>query len=104
MDHLYIKTLVPIWAEIGCLRFTNIVLGWKRKNIIMKPKNSPTQGQPNPKKIGAKVAFGPLFSHGKHLSWVGIGFIYETDYKKANPTKFSTNTPMEVGIGVLYEV
>ena len=27
----------------------------------MKPSNSPTQGQPNPRKIRLEAAFGPLF-------------------------------------------
>jgi len=29
-------------------------------NIIMKPSNSPTQGQPDPRQNRLKVAFGPL--------------------------------------------
>ena len=39
------------------------MLGWTTyMNIIMKPTNSPTtQGQPNPRKIRSKVAFGPLY-------------------------------------------
>ena len=44
-------------------------------NIIMKPTNPPTQGQPNPRKIGLKVAFGPLFPTEINFSWVRIGFI-----------------------------
>ena len=58
----------------------------------MKPTNFPTQGQPNPGKIGLKVAFGPLFPTASIFSWVGVDFIQETDYKKPNPTKFSVNT------------
>ena len=53
-----------LWSPvIGCLRFTKFC--WVGKYLpvnIMKPTNSPTQGQPNPRKIGVlKVAFGPLF-------------------------------------------
>ena len=33
------------------------------------------------------MAFGPLFPKANNFSWVGIGFIQETDYKKPNPTK-----------------
>ena len=44
-------------------------------NIIMKPTNSPTQGQPNPRKIRLKVAFGPLFPTANNFSWVGIDFM-----------------------------
>ena len=65
----------------------------KRINIIMKPTNSPTDGQPNPrKKKGLKVAFGPLFPTANIFSWVGLGFMWETDYKKPDPTTFSANT------------
>ena len=34
----------------------------------------------------------PLFPTANSFSWVGIDFIQDTDYKKPNPTKFSTNT------------
>ena len=63
----------------------------------MKPSNSPTQGHNRTQeKIGQKVAFGPLFPTAYNFSWVGIGFIQETDYKKPNPTKFSANTLITV--------
>ena len=56
-----------------------ILLGWKAfikysRGIIMKPTNSPTQGQPNLRKNRLKVAIGSLFSTANILSWVGIGF------------------------------
>ena len=57
----------------------------------MTPTNSPTQGQPNPRKIRLKVAFGPLFPTANIFSWVGVGFMQETDYKKTNP--MSPQTP-----------
>ena len=38
------------------------------------------------------MAFGPLFPTAILFSWVGIGFIEATDFKKPNPTKFSANT------------
>ena len=68
----------------------------------MKLSNSPSQGQPNPRKAGLKVAFGPLLWHFGHFfpqpnifSWVRIGFIEVTEYKKPNPTEFSaTLTPL----------
>ena len=58
----------------------------------MKPTNSPTQGQPNPRKIRFKVALGPLFPTANDFSWAGIGFIKETDCKKPYPTKIFANT------------
>ena len=61
----------------------------------MKPANSPTQGQPNPRKTRLKVAFwATFFPQQVMFSWAGIDFIYETDYNKPAPTKFSANTPM----------
>ena len=66
-----------------------------RVHIIAKPTNSPTQGQPNPRKVRLKVAFGPLFPTATNFSWVGIGFIEETDYEKPNPTTFLRKHPDE---------
>ena len=60
----------------------------------MKPTNSPTQGQPNPRRNRFKVAFGPLFTTANSFSWVGIGFVQGTDDKKLHPYKFSANTPL----------
>ena len=43
----------------------------------MNPTKSPTQGQPDPRKISLKVAFGPLFSHCKYFfvgwDWLCVG-------------------------------
>ena len=66
-----------------------------RVHIIAKPTNSATQGQPNPRKVRLKVAFGPLFPTATNFSWVGIGFIEETDYEKPNPTTFLRKHPDE---------
>ena len=43
--------------------------------VIMKPTNSPTQGQPDPTKNRLKAAFGPLFPTANIFSWVGFGFM-----------------------------
>ena len=77
---------------IRCLRFTKLCWVGKHINIIMKPTNSPTQGQPNRRKIRLKVAFGPLFPTLNNFSWVGIDFTKETERKKPNPTKYFANT------------
>ena len=58
-----------------CLRFTKLCWVGKHVNISMKPTNSPTQGQSNPRKNRSRVAFGPLFPTANTFSWVGIGFI-----------------------------
>ena len=62
-------------------------------NIIAKPTNSPTQGQPNPtsKNRLKSGILGHFFPQQIIFSWVGIDFIWETDYKKPNPTKISAN-------------
>ena len=71
----------------------------------MKPTNSPTQRptqrptQPN-KNYVIKVAFGPLFPREIFFSWVGIGFVQETDYYKPNPTKCSANIGVQVRVRV----
>ena len=57
------------------LRFIKFCWVAKHTNIIMKPTNSPTQGQPNPRKSRLKVAIGPLFPTANNFSWVGAGFI-----------------------------
>ena len=64
--------------NIGCLRFTKVCWAGKHKNITIKPSNSPTQGQPNPRKISSKVAFGPTF-FPQRIVFRGfrIGFIQE---------------------------
>ena len=89
-------------------------------NIVMKPTNSPTQGQPNPTSVqfadnlplipsncpknGSVVprVIGPLFPTADNFSRVGIGVIYETAYKKPNPTKFSANT-LSIRVFAIYQ-
>ena len=50
---------------------TKICSVGKHVNIVMKPTRSPTQGQPNTRKIRLKVALRQLFSHSKRffVSW-----------------------------------
>ena len=100
-SYIYMKvalataTLLPLQCPmiaIGCLRFTKFCWAGSNTNIIMKPSNSPTQSQPNPRKIRLNVGFGPLFRTANNMLWVRISFIQETDYKKPNSTKFSANT------------
>ena len=72
----------------------------KHITIIMKPTNSPTQGQPKPMKIRLEVAFGPVFLSTFFFSWAGIGFIFETDHKKPNPTKLSAIIGVPAAVAV----
>ena len=60
---------------LGCLRFTKLCWVGNDMSIIMKPSNSPTQGQPNPTRIRLKVVFGPLFPTANVFLWVGIGIM-----------------------------
>ena len=62
---------------IGCWRLSKILLGWKTDHfIIMKPTNSPTQGQPNPeKKNGSKAAFAPRFLPTANIFFAGLGLV-----------------------------
>ena len=69
--HLYWTHTILV---LGCLRFTKLCWVGKHVNIIMKPTNSPTQGQLNPRRNRLKVAFGPLLATVNNFSWVGIGF------------------------------
>ena len=94
---LSIKVLEPI----GCLQYTKFCWAGKHVNIIMKPTNSQTRGQPNPRKIRLKRGIWATFSHSTNiLSWVGIGFILlcrRQDYKKPNPNEIirkHANTPI----------
>ena len=60
---------------IGCCHLPSYV-GLENMYEVhnMKPTNSPTQGQLNPrKKIMLKVAFRPLFSHSIYI-FRGLGF------------------------------
>ena len=52
----------------------------------MKPTNSPTKGQPNPRKNGLKVGFGPLLYHNK-LFFRGLGLILYRKQTTRNPTQ-----------------
>ena len=53
--------------------------------FIMKPSNSPTQGQPNPSNIRLKVAFGPLSPHSKYF-FRGLGLVL---YRKQTTRKLT---------------
>ena len=53
-----------------------ILLGWGTYKYFMKPRNFPTQGQSNPRKIRSKVANWATFSlYTTIFSWVGIDFV-----------------------------
>ena len=90
-------------GTIGCLRYSKLCWVGKRVNIIMKPTNSPSQGQPNPRKSRLKVAFGPLFPTANcFFRGLGLIFVWKTDYKKPNPTKFPIKHPNCLLIYILF--
>ena len=60
------------------VRFTTLCWVGKHANITMKPTNSPTHGQPNPRKIRLKTVKSGLwatFSHSKEI-FVGWNWFY----------------------------
>ena len=76
----------------------------------MKPPNSPTQGQPNPRKIRVKVAFGPRFPTADNFSWVGIDFMQVFRLRETQPNQilreypiFSTNRESAKAKGCAHE-
>ena len=63
---------------VRCLRFGQILLGWKTYKHYETDATSPTQGQPNPRKIRLKVAFGPLFfPQQKTIFRLGWDWLYQ---------------------------
>ena len=56
------------------LRSTKFCWIGKHVNIVMKPTNSPTQGQPNPRKNRLKVAFGATF-FPQQIIFRGLGLV-----------------------------
>ena len=71
---------------VGCVRFTKFCWVEKHTDIIMKPTNSPTQGQPNPSKIRFKVAFEPLFPTA-NIFLRGLRFIFCRKLTTRNQTQ-----------------
>ena len=63
------------YSILGCWRFTTFCWVGEHINIVVKPTNAPTQGQPNPRKIRLKVAFWATFSHSKYF-FVGRDWFY----------------------------
>ena len=79
--------VLPVYfVLIECLRFTKILLSWKTYlvSMIMKPTNSPTQGQPNPRKNRFKVAFWTTFS--QQIFFRGLGLVLYRKQTTRNPT------------------
>ena len=60
----------------------------------MKPTNSPTQGQPNPRKIRVKIAFGEAWLH----LTISMQPLLLFSYSSSNTTAFGPLLP-RVGIG-----
>ena len=59
----------------------------------MKPTNSPTQGQPSPRKKWLKGAFGPLFPTASKFSWVD--WFYTGDrLQETQPKQFFRKHPI----------
>ena len=72
------------------------MLGWKAHKHYYETDELPNPRPTQPNKIRLKVAFGPLFPTAYIFWWVWIDFIWETDYKKVNPTKFCGNSTLYI--------
>ena len=72
-------------------------------NIIMKPTNSPTQGQKRKKEIRSKVASGPFF-FPQQILFRGMGLILNRKQTTTNLTQTtSPQTPyLERYVGIEY--
>ena len=68
----------------------------------MKPTDSPTRSQPNPRKVRLKVAFGPPFPTANIFSWVGIDFRKQTTRNPTQPN--SPQTPYFFCVGLCWYV
>ena len=80
--------LVLASSSVGtkvCLRFTKWFWVGKHVNIIMKPTNSPTLGQPNPRKISFKVTFGPFFA--QKIFFRGLGLFFHRKKTTRHPNQ-----------------
>ena len=83
----------PLSPVLGCLWFTKFCWVGNNMNIIMKPSNSPTQGQPNPKKNQVNNAiWAHLFP--QQIIFLGLRLVLYRKQTTTNltPTKFSANT------------
>ena len=72
------------------------MLGWKTYEYYYETDELPNPRPTQPKKKTInwlKSGVWATFFHMQNIfSWVGIDFIYETNYKKPNPPELSANT------------
>ena len=88
---IYLIMLVDI---LRCLRLTKSCwVGKHSLNVIMKPTNSPTQGQPNPtqEKLGYKWHLGHFFPQQKFFRGLGL-ILYTPSSKQYQHQKPHLNT------------
>ena len=86
---------------MGSVRYTKFCrVGKHNSTYYDETVELSNPGPTQPKKIRLKAAFGPLFPTANSFSWVRIGFIWETDYNKPNPIKFSANYPIPLSRAV----
>ena len=71
-----------------------VMLGWKHANIITKPMNSRTQGQPDPRRLRWKVAFGLLFFPWQTILRGSGLVLYRKQTTRNLTNQFCENTPM----------
>ena len=81
-------------SKQGVCDLPNYVGVGKHINITMKPTNSPTQGQPNPRKNRLKVAFGTLFPTANNFSCVRIDFCIGNRLRETQPNQIVGKHPI----------
>ena len=83
---------------IECLRYTKFCWVGKHIDIFMKPSNSPTQGQPNPRKIRLKSGIWATF-FPQQIIFRGLGLVLYRKQTTRNLTQSnSPQTPYHRGI------
>ena len=76
---------------VRCSRFTNFCWVGKHVDVIMKPTNSPTQGQPNSrKKLGQTWHLGSHFFCPQQIFLRGLGSVIYRKQTTRNSTLLSS--------------
>ena len=104
---VYISTLIRTshGPYIKVFTIYQIMLGWKTSKHYNHtdelPNPRPTQPQEKRVSSGVWTTFSPQQTF---FPWVGVGVIWETDYRTPNPTQSSANTLLPATPSTIYRV
>ena len=88
-----------VGAVLECLRFTRFCWAGKHIGKFMKSTNSPTQGQPNPKKTWVKSGIWATFPH----SFRGLAlFLYRKQTARNLTQPNSPQTPYYLAVALAH--